>query len=124
MRTCLDVETLCKLGEHFAAGYFEEADASPVRRWSRAVRRRFENRQPTPYGGGPLYPCGGNAPPAGVRENRFLAPSYSFTRQLNDQAIQAAIAEAKDATVRETLEALRRTLHEEQERLRFLPPPH
>ena len=39
-----DVTVLYRLGEHFAAGYFELPGASPMRRWSRAVRRRFEQR--------------------------------------------------------------------------------
>lgn len=39
-----DVTVLYRLGEHFAAGYFELPGASPMRRWSRAERRRFEQR--------------------------------------------------------------------------------
>ena len=49
--------SLHQLGEHFAAGYFELPDASPVLRWSRAVRRRFEYRFLAPYRGERLYPC-------------------------------------------------------------------
>ncbi|MBM4043086.1 MAG: hypothetical protein FJ290_31740, partial [Planctomycetes bacterium] len=77
---------LMALGEHFAAGYFEEPAASPMQRLSRAVRRRFEHRKPMPYDGGLLYPCGPCYPPD---ENRILAPSYSFTWSYNDAAVDA-----------------------------------
>lgn len=79
-----DVRLLNHLREFFAAGYFEKTDASPMQRWSRAVRRRFEHRTLTPYNGEFLYPCG----PATVGdENRILAPSYSFTYAYNESAL-------------------------------------
>ena len=53
-----DYACLMRLGEHFAAGYFEQPDASLMRRWSLAVRRRFENRALPAYGGAWLYPSG------------------------------------------------------------------
>ncbi|MCK5803329.1 MAG: hypothetical protein KAI66_10875 [Lentisphaeria bacterium] len=69
-------QTLHQLGEHFAAGYFELPDATPVRRWSRAVRRRFEHRRIPPYDGTRLFPAGQNTDGA---QNRIVAASYSFT---------------------------------------------
>ena len=76
-----DPAVLHHLGEHFAAGYFELPGASPMRRWSRAVRRRFENRAVPPYQGELLYPAG-----AAYRgtEDRLLSPSYSFTWNYDD----------------------------------------
>jgi len=112
------------LGEHFAAGYFEEPEASPVRRWSRAVRRRFEHRAPGEYDGGLLYPCGGNAPIGGAWQDRLLGPSYSFTWSLNEEAIGAARWDAEDEVTRETLVALRDTMRAEGARLCFPTSPH
>jgi len=44
---CLpDPQVLSRMGEFFAAGYFEQPEASPMLRWSRAVRRRLERRAP------------------------------------------------------------------------------
>ena len=76
--------------EPFAAGFFEQPEASPFRRWSRAVRRRFEHRGLAPYRGQRLFPVG---PAHREGENRFLKPSYSFTWQLNRAALQAHCAE-------------------------------
>ena len=93
---------LAGMGEYFAAGYFEEPEASPMRRWSRAVRRRLENETPMPYDGGPLYPCGpGRAGP----ENRILSPDYSFTWGFNREALERCMDGASGAEL-ESLEAL------------------
>ncbi len=119
-----DPRALRALGEHFAAGYFEEPEASPVLRWSRAVRRRFENRTPGEYDGGLLYPCGGNVPVGGAREDCLLVPSYSFTWGLNEEGIAAALRETDDAATRETLEALRDAMREQHGRLCFPASPH
>ena len=92
-----DSRELGRIGEHFAAGYFELPDASPVLRWSRAVRRWLEDSTPPPYSGGPLYPCGGKFPPA-LRENRFLRPEYSYTWQYDEAKLREDIAEAPAPT--------------------------
>ena len=86
-----DPRLLALLREFFAAGFFEEPGCSPMRRWSRAVRRRFERRALTPYEGTLLYPSG---PARSGLENRVLAPSYSYTWQLNAAALDAALHEA------------------------------
>jgi len=119
----VDPAVLNRIGEHFAAGYFEEAEASPVLRWSRAVRRRFENRAPGVYDGGLLYPCGTNQLPPDVCENRCLVPSYSFTWGLNEDGIAAAMGEADEETC-EALEALRDSMRAEYARLCFPTSPH
>ncbi|MCJ7548422.1 MAG: hypothetical protein MUQ30_01930, partial [Anaerolineae bacterium] len=84
-----DPELLGQLGEWFAAGYFELPDARPVRRWSRAVRRRFEHRELTSYCGTSLYPSGARVPDGAVM-NRIVAPSYSFTWAFDRAALQTA----------------------------------
>lgn len=94
-----DVVVLNRLGEHFAAGYFELPGASPMRRWSRAVRRRFERRHLMPYDGGALYPGGPRIQGAPV-ENRIVEPSYSFTWTVNTGALRAArISAGRDEAV-------------------------
>jgi formate C-acetyltransferase len=118
-----NTSTLARLGEHFAAGYFEAPEASPVLRWSRAVRRRFENRTPGVHDGGLLYPSGTNQLPAGVCENRCLVPSYSFTWALDEGGIAVALGEA-DAETRATLEGLRDAMRAEHAKLCFPTSPH
>ena len=93
------VQALHALGEHFAAGYMEEPEAPPVRRWSRAVRRRFERRALPPYEGELLFPCG---PVHLGNENRILAPSYSFTWSFN----RTLLSEALETTTPEQAAAL------------------
>ena len=83
-----DVAVLDRLGEHFAAGYFELPGASPMRRWSRAVRRRFEKRCLVSYDGGLLYPAGPRMCGA-IAEDRIVEPSYSFTWTINDGALRS-----------------------------------
>jgi formate C-acetyltransferase len=118
--TAPDPAILHRLGEHFAAGYFEEPAASPMRRWSRAVRRRFEHRAPMPYDGSLLYPCGPCHPPD---ENRMLAPSYSFTWGYNDAAVDERLKSAS-AEECETLLALQETMRAERDLLWVLRTPH
>ncbi len=102
--TCVAV--LDELGEHFAAGYMEEPHLSPMRRWSRAVRRRFERRSLPPYGGELLYPAG---PAHCGDEDRILSPSYSFTWRYNAGALEERRAAAGDEE-REALSALQTDL--------------
>ena len=99
-----DPELLGQLGEWFAAGCFELPDESPVRRWSRAVRRRFEHRELTLYGGTSLYPSGARVPDGAVM-NRIIASSYSFTWAFDRAALRVAQSRA-EGDVAETLSAL------------------
>jgi pyruvate-formate lyase len=88
-----DSKALGDLGAWFAAGYFEEPDAGPMRRWSRAVRRRFEHRELSPCAGELLYPSGpimrGDSP-----ASRILEPSYSYTWTFNREALGEVLATA------------------------------
>ncbi len=107
--------------EYLAAGFFEEPAASPLRRWCRAVRRRWEN-QPTPrYDGGPLYPAG---PKNGTgAANRIVSPSYSFTWSFQRPELERQLREAETEEARTALEALDRAMTAEVERL-YVPPPN
>ena len=69
-------KVLTRFKEYFAAGYFEMPAASPMRRWSRAVRRRFENRTVVAYTGTRLYPSGAWYVPG---ESTMVVPNHSFT---------------------------------------------
>jgi formate C-acetyltransferase len=120
MEAVLDSAILDQLGEHFAAGYFEQPDASPMRRWSRAVRRRFERRALTPYAGERLYPSG---PAACGGENRIVAPSYSFTYAYNERALLDLLPQAHDDQ-RETLIALQSAMRDLGARLTPLLRQH
>jgi len=114
------VSALHQLGEHFAAGYMEEPDAPPVRRWSRAVRRRFEHRALPAYEGEVLYPCG---PAQAGDDNRILSPSYSFTWSLNGSLLEETLASATPEQA-EALVALRDDLAPVKEQLDVITTPH
>ena len=90
---------LHRLGEHFAAGFMEAPEAAPVRRWSRAVRRRFEGRSLPPYDGERLYPAG---PICCGTEDRILSSSYSFTWAFS----AAALDECRDRADEDEVGAL------------------
>ena len=64
-------------GEYYGAGYFEEPHKSPFERFSRALRRYFENYRLPEYKGEPLYPCGGKWKTA------LVNPDFSFTVAVN-----------------------------------------
>lgn len=117
-----DVKSLIRLGEYFAAGYFEQPDASPMRRWSLAVRRRFEHRALPTYEGELLYPSGPSTW-ANLRENRFVVPSYSFTWSYNRETLTAAL-ETAEGDERDALEALDQAMSDLTERSRVWSSPH
>ncbi|MBM3240359.1 hypothetical protein FJZ31_29095 [Candidatus Poribacteria bacterium] len=125
-------KVLSNMHEFFASGYFEEPDASPMLRWSRAVRRRFENRKMTPYKGELLYPCG---PTYIGGEDRIVGPSYSFTYGYNEGALMGMLATSPPAPLhksvergeeeeRETLLALQMSMRDLGAKLNVMRTPH
>ena len=76
-------------GEFFAAGYFEEPHRTPFERFSRALRRYFENYQLPEYKGEPLYPCGGKY------RTPLVNPDYSFTVAVDWRRIAEQSQEAR-----------------------------
>lgn len=113
-------KVLHNLREFFASGYFEEPDASPIRRWSRAVRRRFEHRTLAPYNGELLYPSG---PTHIGRENRIVGPTYSFTWGYNESALTSQLADATDEE-HETLLALQMDMRDLGAKLNVIKTAH
>ncbi|MCC6446511.1 MAG: hypothetical protein IT210_24040 [Armatimonadetes bacterium] len=78
----IDFSLLHEAGEYLAAGYFEEPAASPVRRFSRGLRRHFERSPLPPYRGETLYPSGAASLPAGGS-----AVYFSYWSSLNVDSI-------------------------------------
>jgi pyruvate-formate lyase len=115
-----DPAALSGLGEHFAAGYFELPDASPMIRWSRALRRFLETRSLPRYDGQALYPCGLALDPS---ENRILRPSYSFTWEYTDGRVDDCARECGPEGAR-ALEALRVHMRDLEGRLDVIHTPH
>ncbi|MGB9596761.1 MAG: pyruvate formate lyase family protein, partial [Candidatus Poribacteria bacterium] len=115
-----DVDILTRFREFFASGLFEEPFASPMRRWSRAVRRRFENRTIPSYNGKLLYP---NGPAWTGNEDRILTPSYSFTWFYNEWELNNRLSNCKDDE-RQTLESLRDCMREIESSLNVIKTPH
>jgi len=115
-----DPKVLCNLREFFASGYFEEPEASPMRRWSRAVRRHLENCTLPPYNGQLLYPCG----PAYLgKENRIVAPNYSYTYSYNESALIDLLSTVSEEE-RKTLKALQAQMRDLGERFDVIKTPH
>ncbi|HJP31555.1 MAG TPA: pyruvate formate lyase family protein [Candidatus Latescibacteria bacterium] len=108
------------LGEHFAAGYMEEPHRSPMWRWSRAVRRRFEHRSLPAYEGQLLYPAG--AIHCGD-EDRILSPSYSYTWGYDVGALEDRLT-AADWEQGQALTALREDLDSLTAQLRVITTVH
>ena len=118
---------LSNFHEFFASGYFENPNASPILRWSRAVRRRFENRKIAPYNGELLYPSGvvhlGG-------ENHIVAPNYSFTYSYNEGALTGLLEDVTPHSSvgqeeeRETLLALQTSMRDLGAKLNVIRTPH
>ncbi len=113
-------KVLSNLHEFFASGYFEEPEASPMLRWSRAERRHLENRKMPSYQGEFLYPCG---PVHLGEEQRLMGPNYSFTYYYNENALRELLAEATEAE-RETLRALQTSMRDLGAKLNIIKTVH
>ncbi len=116
----VDIEVLKKYNEFFASGYFEERDAPPIIRWSRAVKRRFENRSLPPYKGELLYPSG---PAYSGKEDNIIGPSYSFTWFYNESALEQKVSQAREEE-RSTFEFVRDAMRDLESQLNVMRTPH
>ncbi|MCP4644237.1 MAG: hypothetical protein GY851_27590, partial [bacterium] len=133
---------LAAMNEHFAAGFMEMPDTSPVVRWARAVRRRWESETPPAYEGGLLYPCGpsGQAginrwpathgrlidlcePCVTASQNRIVKPDYSFTWLYDEGALEEGLQDATPEQ-RDALTALREVMRAECARVDIITTPH
>lgn len=113
-------KVLSNLHEFFASGYFEEPEASPMLRWSRAERRHFENRKMPSYQGEFLYPCGPVHP---GEEQCLMAPNYSATYYYNEDALMELLAKTTGEE-RETLRALQTFMRDLETKRNVLKTVH
>ncbi len=79
------------IGEFYAAGLFEEPDRPYFIRFSRALRRYFEQYRLPPYNGQPLYPYGSKS------QGLSVNPDYSFTVGVNWKRLQETDEAAAEA---------------------------
>ena len=77
-------------GEYYGAGYFEEPHKSPFERFSRALRRYFENYSLPEYKGEPLYPCGAKW------RTPLVHPDFSFTVAVDWRRLAEQSQEVRD----------------------------
>ncbi|MCP4641886.1 MAG: hypothetical protein GY851_15690 [bacterium] len=130
-QTELDAAILAAMNEHFAAGFVEMPDASPVVRWSRAVRRRWENETPSAYNGGLLYPFGSSVAeslypfgaPVAEPKNPIVSPNYSHSWLYDEQALEDRLQTA-DPEQREALVRLRDVMGPMYARVETFTTPH
>jgi formate C-acetyltransferase len=116
-----DINILRDMREFFASGFFEMPNESPIRRWSRAVRRRFENRSLHEYKGNLLYPSGSAST---GEEDHILSPSYSYTYGYSEWALNDRISKCNDESERQTLESMREHMRDFESRLNAIRGPH
>ncbi len=88
------------IGEPYAAGLFEDTEASPFARFSRAQRRWWEAMPVPDYDGGRLFPSGRL-----FRGSAALVPSYSFTYSYDPAGMEKKSPECA-ALLREALPAV------------------
>ena len=79
-----------KMGEFYAAGFYEEPDKPLFIRYARALRRCFENYKLNPYNGEPLYPVGAKA------RYPLVNHSYSYTVEVNWKRLAEAAPELSE----------------------------
>ena len=84
-----------ELGEFYAAGFFEEDNKSYFIRFSRALRRYFENYKLQPYNGEPIYPCGSK------EQGLLVNPDYSYTIIVNWEDLKEKDKEVFEALQKE-----------------------
>ena len=75
--------------EFYGAGYYEEPHKSPFERFSRALRRYFENYSLPEYRGEPLYPCGNKY------HTELVNPDFSYTIGINWDCLAEQSQEVK-----------------------------
>ncbi len=80
-------ERFKKIGEFYAAGFYENPEQPLFMRFARALRRFYENCQLKPYGKEPLYPSGSK--PGGC----LVRPSFSYTVDVDWSGLNAADSE-------------------------------
>jgi pyruvate-formate lyase len=97
----IDSTQLTKLGEMFAAGFFEEPEAPPVARMARGLRRHLEQLPAPKWEGAPLYPAGGFDTWNGNAAVRF---HYSHSLCYNPAVLKKLRTRYPES--RETLDAL------------------
>ena len=76
--------------EFYGAGYYEEPHKSPFERFSRALRRYFENYSLPEYRGEPLYPCGNKY------HTELVNPDFSYTIDINWACLSEQSQEVKE----------------------------
>jgi len=108
------------LGEHFAAGYMEIAQGSPLTRWARAGRRRWEAQTVPTYREQLLWPDG---PVRSLEQNSIVQPSYSFTYAYHDAVLVARLRNA-DGPTQNALHTLRKEMRALDGRLDCIHTPH
>lgn len=85
-------ELFSSIGEPFAAGLFEFEGASPLVRYSNALKRFWESAEMPSYDGGKLYPCGENIFTYDKTLGAF--PHYCNTLSLRPEVLKAKSEEA------------------------------
>lgn len=79
------------MGEYYAAGLYEEHDATLFERFSRAMRRYLEHYELQQYHGEPLYPCGKKW------KELAVCPDFSNTVKVNWDPLETMDPDVADA---------------------------
>ena len=82
-------QRFAQIGEYYAAGFFEETDSTRFERFSRGLRRWFEQCQLPQYKGEALYPCGAFKSSLCVRYQYSSVMEVSWGRLREKDALAA-----------------------------------
>ena len=96
---CLETplgEQLHVLGEHFAAGFLEWPEATPLQRMARGLRRQIERARLPHWDGAPLYPSGAFS---WYGQGGVITFHYSHSLRVNHALLAQRCADA-DASIR------------------------
>ena len=97
-----EAELLLKFGEVFAAGLFENPEASQNARFARAIKRYFEQVKPT-CTNTKLYPSGEHIPWHLIPEQKI---NYNYSYSLGGSGVHKYLAQCENDSERKTLEKI------------------
>ena len=100
---------LHEAGEYLAAGYYDDPDASPLRRMARGLHRHFEHAPLPEWNGEALYPTGHTSLPLDC--DAAVRFSYSFSLTLNTERLADKIHASPNGAA-ETLKAVESDLRD------------
>ena len=103
-----EAELLLKFGEVFAAGLFENPEASQNGRFARSIRRYFEHAEPV-YADTKLYPAGDKTPWSLIPKQKI---GYNYSYSLAGGGLEEYLPQCDNDSEREILKQIIKKLED------------